>query len=264
MSKATHATPPFMVDENNISRAWARVALHIYEHPGTEVSPLMLSVSGFDESGHITEDLAVRDELNTLLASQGHQDIESVAHTIFPDRIWKVANGDRALFFRLYIDVFPRYQNLKKRDNRRGLYFERLIQFGQGPCNGNQLEWILSQYANRDGVRDSMFQASIFDPKRDHIADAQQQFPCLQHISFIPTHDGLVVNAFYATQQLFVKAYGNYLGIARLGAFMATEMRIKLARVNVFVGVAKFERISKSDPSLRPLISAARSCVNSH
>lgn len=95
-----------------------------------------------------------------------------------------------------------------------------------------------------------MFQASVFDPDRDHVPTAQLQFPCLQHVSFEPTREGLVVNAFYATQQLFVKAYGNYLGIAQLGAFMAHEMEMKLTRMNVIVGVAKFERISKTDTQL--------------
>lgn len=107
-------------------------------------------------------------------------------------------------------------------------------------------------------MRRSMFQASVFDPARDHVADAQLQFPCLQHVSFEPTTQGLVINAFYATQQLFVKAYGNYLGIAQLGAFMAHEMKTKLLRMNVVVGIAKFERISKSDADLKPLIAAAR------
>lgn len=39
---------------------------------------------------------------------------------------------------------------------------------------------------------------------------------------------------------------------------MAHEMKIKLLRMNVVVGVAKFERISKSDVDLQPLITAAR------
>ena len=146
--------------------------------------------------------------------------------------------------------------------NRRGLYFERLTSYGRGQCDGNQLEWIISQFNGRDGVRRSMFQASVFDPERDHIADAQLQFPCLQHVSFEPTKEGLVVNAFYATQQLFVKAYGNYLGIAQLGAFMAHEMKMKLIRMNVIIGVAKFERISKTDPALAPLLAVAQACIS--
>jgi hypothetical protein len=203
----------------------------------------------------------VRHALDELLQGQHLRSVEDVAFTIFPQRVWQVAQGDRSLLFKLYIDAFPRYQAMNPRDNRRGLYFERLVSFGRGPCNGNQLEWILSQYTSRTGVRRSMFQASVFDPARDHVADAQLQFPCLQHFSFEPTAEGLVVNAFYATQQLFVKAYGNYLGIAQLGAFMAHEMKMKLRRVNVIVGVAKFERISKTEPALAPLVHAARECL---
>lgn len=261
MSKSTHAASPFVVDEPNISRAWAKVALHILGHSGTEVSPLILSVSGFNDSGVIDEEPHVHTELDTLLQEHGYQTIEDVAHTIFPQRIWKIAQGDRACLFRLYQDVFKRYRVINKRANGRGLYFERLIQYGSGPCEGNQLEWILGQYHSRKGVRDSMYQASIFDPGRDHVATAQLQFPCLQQVSFVPTQEGLVINAFYATQQLFVKGYGNYLGIARLGAFMAHEMCIPFHRMNVFVGVAKLERIHKTDASLHPLIDAARACL---
>jgi hypothetical protein len=129
------------------------------------------------------------------------------------------------------------------------------------PCDGNQLEWILSQYDSRPGIRDSMFQAAIFDPARDHIGNARVVFPCLQHISFVPTNEGLVTNAFYATQYVFDKAYGNYLGLVQLGAFMAHEMRLPLARLNVTVGVAKLDGISKTDPVLKPLISAARAAL---
>ena len=84
----------------------------------------------------------------------------------------------------------------------------------------------------------------------------------LQQISFEPTATGLVVNAFYATQQIFDKAYGNYLGVAQLGAFMAHEMGMPLARLNVMVGVAKLERIAKSDPDFAPLVAAAQALVS--
>lgn len=261
MSKSSHALCPLIVNEGNIARSWSKVFLHILDHTGAEVSPLVLSTSDFDHSNWTEADRRVRSELDRLLLRNNHQDIESVAHTIFPQRIWQVSAGDRALFYRLYRDAFARYQIIKKRDNRRGLYFERLMSFGSGQCDGNQLEWILTQYLSRMGVRDSMYQASVFDPARDHVADAQLQFPCLQHVSFVPTHEGLVVNAFYATQQLFVKGFGNYLGIERLGAFMAHQMGLPLARMNVFVGVAKVERISKTDAALHPLIDAARACL---
>ncbi len=99
-------------------------------------------------------------------------------------------------------------------------------------------------------------------PGRDHVASAQLGFPCLQQVSFEPTTVGLVVNAFYATQQIFDKAYGNYLGLAQLGAFMSYEMDMPLARLNIMVGVAKLERITKSDPDFSPLVAAAKSLVS--
>ena len=50
----------------------------------------------------------------------------------------------------------------------------------------------------------------------------------------------------------------------QLGAFMAHEMGIRLARLNVMIGVAKLDRINKSDPSLVPLVAAARALESRH
>ena len=261
MTKSQRKYGPVLINETNLSAAWGRAVLHAIEHPGSDNSPLVLSVTGFDESGIPPEEPAVRQELDKLLRAKGMRDVEDVAFTIFPQRLWTIAKGDRKALFSMYQDAFRRYQAMNPRDNRRGLYFERLVAYGRGPCEGNQLEWILSQYSGREGVRRSMYQASVFDPSRDHVPDAQLQFPCMQHVAFEPTKAGLVVNAFYATQQLFVKAYGNYLGIAQLGAFMAHEMQIPLSRVNVVVGVAKFERINKTEPDLQPLLRAIRECL---
>ena len=68
----------------------------------------------------------------------------------------------------------------------------------------------------------------------------------------------LVVNAFYASQQIFGKAYDNYLGLAQLGAFMTQERGMALARLNVVGGVAKLEGIAKSGPSPIPLAAAVK------
>ena len=66
-----------------------------------------------------------------------------------------------------------------------------------------------------------------------------------------------MTNAFYATQQLFNKAYGNYLGLAQLGRFLATECGMVPVRLNVYVGVAKLEGIAKTDARLVALVDAA-------
>lgn len=252
---------PLMITAKSISEAYSRTLLHILEHPGNEIAPLVLTIDGFGEGYDVPEDPRVRTTLDALLGSKKKRDVEDVAHTIFPQRFWTMAQGDRAKLFEFYKMAFPFYRAQNPKANGKGLYFERLMMYGRGPCDGNQLEWILSQYESRPGVRRSMWQATTFDPARDHSATAQLGFPCLQHVSFVPTKAGLVANAFYATQQLFDKAYGNYLGLAQLAAFMSHEMDIPLARLNVTIGVAKLERISKTDSAMKPLIEAARASL---
>ena len=264
MSKARTlvASPPLVIDDTNLSRAWVRLLLQVLDGAGTEVAPLVLSLSGFAQNGAAVEDPAVRQALDQLLMRKRRIVVESVAFTIFPQRLWEMSRGDRTRLFALYRKTFPRWQAMNRKANGRGLYFERMVMYGRGPCDGNQLEWILSQFNSRKGVRRSMLQATTFDPDRDHVASAQLGFPCLQQVSFEPTAAGLVTNAFYATQQIFDKAYGNYLGLAQLGAFMAREMGLPLARMNIMVGVAKLERINKSDANLGPLVAAARALVS--
>ena len=45
---------------------------------------------------------------------------------------------------------------------------------------------------------------------------------------------------------------------------MAREMGLRLARLNVTVGVAKIGGISKSDAILKPVIEAARAALLTH
>ena len=260
-ARTSVAPPPLVIDDSSLSRAWARLLLKILDGAGKEVAPLILSLSGFDQDGAAAEDSAVRQELDSLLKQKGRNLVDDVAFAIFPQRLWKMSRRDRARLFARCRETFPRWQAMNRSANGRGMYFERMIMYGRGPCDGNQLEWILSQFSSRKGVRRSMFQATTFDPGRDHVASAQLGFPCLQQVSFEPTPAGLVTNAFYATQQVFDKAYGNYLGLTQLGAFMAHEMGMPLARLNVMVGIAKLERIPKSDPDLIPLVTASRALV---
>lgn len=252
---------PILIASDNLSAAWSRAFLHIIDHPGQEVSPLVVSITGFSEDRKPTEDSSVKDALNVVLKNLNAVDVDDAAYTIFPQRLWEMARGNRKTLFQFYKMAFPGYQSMNRSLNGRGLYFERLVQYGRGPEEGNQLEWILSQFGKRPGVRRSMLQASVFDPGRDHTAQVQVVFPCLQHVAFGPSKDGLVVNAFYATQQVLHRAYGNFVGLAQLGAFMAHEMDMPLAQLNVMAGVEKLEKIGKSDSRLVELIAASRACV---
>jgi thymidylate synthase len=224
------------INTNNISLAWVAAVNNMFADRTDHISPLVISLSGFSES-MLEEDMNIRAALDELLATENLDSVHTVANTIFPESLWRAAAGDRNLFFSRYIKALPRYRKLEPYKNGRGLYFERLIAHGRGPREGNQLEFILSSY--RKGIVEMKLQASLFDPERDLTPAARIGFPCLQQVSFLPSKGGLSVNAFYATQLLVEKAYGNMLGLSRLGRFMASELGMELNEVNCYVGNEK-------------------------
>jgi len=253
----SNSFPP-IIEETNLSHAWSRAFLHVIENSGKEISPLLITLTGFN-NGIPNEDQAIRYALDNCLKINNEQSVNTVANTIFPASYWRSKNRNK--LFDTYLKILPRIKALAPNKNHRGLYFERLIAFGSESNPINQLEHIISMYKSRPGVRRSMFQASIFDPAQDHNSTAQLAFPCLQHVSFVPQKNSLIMNAFYATQQLFNKAYGNYLGLCRLGDFMAHEMGLSFERMNCFVGVAKMDNIPKKCPTLEELKKLARQAV---
>ena len=135
----------------------------------------MISVTGFHDS-QPEELLGIRSLLDKALAEtlteisgrrrttkqRNPLTCRGVANTIFPGSLWS-PGADRQLLYKRYSDDATR---LKRRGSPRGLYFERLIAYGRGPQNGNQLEHIIDAY--RNGLRrTSAFQATICDPQRD-------------------------------------------------------------------------------------------------
>ncbi|MFG6093932.1 hypothetical protein SPB21_01700 [Leptothoe sp. ISB3NOV94-8A] len=238
---------PLLIESENLSHAWANLFLKILEAPKKEVSTVLISLTNFEDN-KVPEALAIRESLDNCLTTIDEQSVHTVSNTIFPENLWRLTGLNRHSLFEKYIHNFPRIKALAACKNNRGTYFKRLIEFDNSSIHTNQLEHIISEYNSRPGVRRAMFQASIFDPRRDHTRSARLGFPCLQHLQFTPnTQDKkLTVNAYYATQQILEKAYGNYLGICRLGHFMAHEMHLSLDRVNFFIGVAKL-RSNKKD-----------------
>jgi len=247
MTRKTKASLPEVYAGTNLSIIWAELFLRIVNRGGEPIAPLIVSLEGFNKDGEVYEVHALREKLDQTLKALGAQSVENCAFTIFPQRLWNMASGDREQLYELYKLGLPGYKAMNKQLNRLGLYFERLVDYGPGLEAGNQLEWILTQYHRNRGIRHTMLQACIFDPARDHSSQPYLGFPCLQHVTFVPSKEGLAVNAFYATQQLLERAYGNFLGLTQLGAFMAREMELPLARVNIIVGEEKIAPVAKED-----------------
>ncbi len=232
---------PHTVTATSLSAAWADVFLAAHRSGAHELAPLTLRVE-FPADG-AQEDAALLAALDRYLASCGMDSIKTVADTIFPERQWNASKGDRNLFFQRYRKVYARLKALDVR-NRNGTYFGRLIEESDS-CPGGQLERLVYLYRRHPGLVKMRLQASIFNPALDHNRGARPGFPCLQHVSLAPYDQQLSLNAFYASQQLVSKACGNYFGLAALGRFLAGEMGISFAALNVFVGMAKLGKICR-------------------
>lgn len=239
MTRADH----HYIEDENLSLAWARVAHRMMGRGHeTEIAPLIVSITGFD-SGVVREDDVIRTCLDDSLLDADQQDCNGVANTIFPESFWNPQAPRTALFDR-YRRSLPRIKKASTK-NRLGLYFERLIDGGP-PKQPNQLEFIIGAYLERPSIRRSVLQVAIYDAKTDLTKAALRGFPCLQHVTFSPVDGGLNVNAFYATQYAFERAYGNYLGLCRLGRFVAHELDLTLTRVTCFTGIMLRDEVSAS------------------
>jgi thymidylate synthase len=241
------------IEEKNLSIAWAKAFLSTLDAAGGEISPLMVKVTGFN-NGVVLEDKNIRELINgnttlKLRYKLSKDYVETIAGTIFPQSLWN-AKRERQLLYDRYSKTYPKMK--QARANYNGMYFQRLIAFENGdeyPIN--QLEHIIATW-EKDVHRRSALQASIFDPRKDHTFQKQRGFPCLQQIAFTPLgtngSKGLRITGFYAKQLLFEKAYGNYLGLCRLGQFMAKEMGIELNEMVCIASVARYaDRFAKQE-----------------
>lgn len=238
------------IEDENLSVAWARAVRPMLARGGPrEIAPMIVAVTGFDD-GVPREDVVMRDALDKMLVDADMQRSHTVANTLFPDSLWNRAQP-RATLFERYMTALPRLRTASTK-NTHGLYFERMITGGP-ETRPNQLDFIIETYTKRTGARRSGLQVGVFDPKVDQTPAAQLGFPCLQHVTFAPTKigssaKGLCVNGFYATQYAFERAYGNYLGLCRLGRFVAHELGIPLVRMTCFTGILLHEdKVKASD-----------------
>lgn len=243
---------PIVISDGNLSRAWARTFLRVMAPPSTgNTSPIALSITEFDALGEPVEMPEIRDALDATILQineardEGDARVQSVsgtAQTIFPHMCWSPRSKRPAeeLFAHYHTNVLPR---LKTRctPNRHGTYFARMTGVTGCGTGGetkfvNQLGDILKWWnEHKSRPLNSSMQVSIYDPSKDHTGSARKGFPCLQQVSFRRDGEVLSLCAYYPTEYILGRGYGNYLGLCHLLNFMASEMGLALGAMCVFV-----------------------------
>jgi thymidylate synthase len=164
----------------------------------------------------------------------------TVANTLFPQALYRHGPGVEARE-RLY-RLHERSMRIQKRYSKKDSYFDRLVNWPS--ANGepfNQLEHVIDRLAKqlkRNGPLSSAYEVGVAHPSDGLGAEARvyapgvdkrlMSFPCLSHISFTLVSNRLHVSAIYRNQDFISRAYGNYLGLARVGGFVAAEAGCEL------------------------------------
>jgi hypothetical protein len=263
------------ISETNLSYAWAKALLRTAERSMNRPPPLCVTITGFKEQEPV-EDPRVREALDQKLKSRPRANTVDVsAMVIFPYRAW-VRRGRVAYpeFRKWCLEQFvPRLKAVDVR-NKRGLYFERMMAYEYFDPSGkmsqhDQLQHVIEWWRDRKRrgkrPRQSGLQLTCFDPLKDHTRMPRQGFPCLQQVGLAYDYadkDSLILNAFYPTQFILDRAYGNYLGLCHLGAFLSHEIGVKLVQMNCFVGCAQLGD-GVTEKSIGPLLDLLRRIVPS-
>lgn len=164
-------------------------------------------------------------------------DIDTTRNTIFPASYARRTNGpaELAAYYR------ERYTKDGLRgfpDNRRGTYFGRVVAYPRGE-NGESADQLTdtirklkAELSNR-APKSSRYEINIFNERKD---TNPTSFPCLAHLS-VHLHDRrLHMQAIYRNEFLVGRAYGNYLGLGELQAYMAAQAGIGVGELLMTLG----------------------------
>jgi hypothetical protein len=227
------------VNAGDIGDAWLRAYRTLLENPGREVVNLAVSIAE-----PLVEDLGVRGVLEQTLgemASSSQKTLHSVhtvANTIFPISLYRPDQPDAAKRFFERAGTVSQLHH--KRKHEWGTYIGRLVQYDQPDGTPvNQLERFLA-LLNSDTNWADIYEAPLTYPGETsetavtEVAASDLLLigpndrrrmggPCLAHVSLTSVDGHLHLTALYRRHYYLARAYGNFLGLARLLNFLAHE-----------------------------------------
>lgn len=245
---------------SNLSEAWADALwCLLVETPDRRAVNLTIRIAE-----PTSEDRAVRDFADRLLADLGMQDVVTVANTIFPAE-WALDLPEPA---ELAADYREHYPLLKSMGSQHGTYFGRLTAYPD-PNGGATVDQLttnvekLRKGKRRGPLYRSIYEFNVYCAARD--GNKTRGFPCLAHLGLhIDDRERLNATALYRSHDVVEKGYGNYLGLGGLLAYLAGQSGLGVGELEVVAGGSFFEAPVSRVRARRDELAALRDGPSPH
>ena len=226
--------PGHFVEASGLSDAWLAAATVVAAQPERHMPHLVVRIES-----PLSEDAGIRYRVDGLLASFRLQGVDSVANTIFP-AVWAKDTPDPIDLAADYRDHYPALKKLA--GSTRGTYFGRMVAYPRAEGRAaDQFNCTIKKLrqSNKPGKQrwTSTYEMSIYNEKMDGHAGLRG-FPCMSHFAFHLHGTTLHACAQYRNQDIVERAYGNYVGLAKLQNFVAKAADLVPGALTVFAGHA--------------------------
>lgn len=258
----------------NLSEAWVSAYDALAQRPKGQAVNMTVSVANPGR-----EILAVRQEIDAEVAelraagnSVFNKSIHTVANTIFPISLYREGRPE-AFYDAAIAGQSRRDGKITSWGAKGGTYIGRLLDYPTyGGQSFNQLARMLDNLNARLNYQDSYemaftcehpdpdpndpvrsASASTFVPNYDNNHRGGQ---CLSHISLNRSPGGaLSMVALYRHQTFLTRAYGNFLGLARLQHFLVRECQKELRVGELMIVASHAEIDSEARPGAPDLVA---------
>ncbi|MEU9064572.1 hypothetical protein AB0D13_38490 [Streptomyces sp. NPDC048430] len=252
------------VDAPDISRAWLDACTKLSEIPGKKAFHTVVRIAR-----PLQEDPHLRAELDRLRAARTKTPlypIETVVNTLFPAKLAATCATHEELADR-YQSLYPRLREVRR--NAHGTYFGRLVAYPGTLDKPEPVDQLARVIRRLDQLRSSAKWSAVYEAGTAHVTDDDEMweepqttatgteaviraaaldtqtldFPCLSHCSF--QLDGATntvhLAAYYRSHYMFDRAYGNYLALGHLCAWVARHAGLTPGTLTVMSGCARLD-----------------------
>jgi thymidylate synthase len=239
------------IETRGIAEGWVAACRVLLGCPGEVANHLVVRMTD-----PLPEDLQIRAAADEFASLSGVQEIAEVRNTIFPAELATDFPDPQKLEDE-YLEVYE----LLRTWSRQGTYFGRLLRYPhpKGPPTPQLQNLISKLRASHSGTRwRATYQLNMYAEHKD--ADKKRgNFPCMAHLGFQLGGDPdrperLDCVSLYRNQDMVLKGYGNYLGLAQLQEYVARATGFEPGELTVIAGHATLELRASGRARLRELV----------